>query len=161
MNTRLRVPRTDREDGFSMIELAVVILIIGILISLAIPSFLLVRKSTQNRQAQTTLRKFLISAIAEAASDEGSYLTASATAVSTNEPGSRGIPGNQPSLDQFTVSVNNQDMLWSAATLSRTGECFYIKDTKSGGTLFGRTKNLAVNACDGNTGATLATNTTW
>jgi type IV pilus assembly protein PilA len=156
-----RAAITHGDDGFTLIELAIVILIIGLLITLAVPSFMLVRRGAQNRHAQSTLRKFLISAIADASTDEGSYLTATATDVAANEPGSLGVPGNQPSLDQRTVSVNNQDAFWSAATISKSGECFYIKDSRGVGTTFGRTKNLVLNACDGNTANAMATNQTW
>jgi type IV pilus assembly protein PilA len=150
------------DDGFSLIEMAIVILIIGLLVGIAMPSFLLVRKGAQNRHAQTTLRKYLISAIAEAASDdEGSYLTATATSLEISEPGSHGVAPNVSSVDQFTVSVNNQDSFWSAATLAKSGECFYIKDSRGSGTLFGRSKNLVVNPCNGNTAATFATNGSW
>ena len=48
--------RTSREEGFTLIELMVVVLIIAVLVAIAIPSFLGFRVSAQDRAAQTVLR---------------------------------------------------------------------------------------------------------
>ena len=49
----------DREEGFTLIELMVVVLIIAILIAIAIPTFLGARKRAQDRAAQSNLRNAL------------------------------------------------------------------------------------------------------
>ena len=46
----------EREGGFTLIELMVVVLIIAILIAIAIPTFLGARQRAQNRAAQSSLR---------------------------------------------------------------------------------------------------------
>ena len=52
--------RLDREDeGFTLIELMVVVLIIAILIAIAIPTFLGARARAQDRAAQSNLRNAL------------------------------------------------------------------------------------------------------
>ena len=60
LRTRLADRRTDArdrgEDGFTLIELMVVILIIAILIAIAIPTFLGARQKAQDRAAQSNLR---------------------------------------------------------------------------------------------------------
>ena len=48
--------RTSQEEGFTLIELMVVVLIIAVLVAIAIPSFLGFRVSAQDRAAQTVLR---------------------------------------------------------------------------------------------------------
>jgi type IV pilus assembly protein PilA len=48
--------RTQDDKGFTLIELMVVVLIIAILIAIAIPTFLGMRKRAQDRAAQSDLR---------------------------------------------------------------------------------------------------------
>ena len=51
--------RRDAEEGFTLIELMVVVLIIAILIAIAIPTFLGARERAQDRAAQSDLRNGL------------------------------------------------------------------------------------------------------
>ena len=51
--------RRDEEEGFTLIELMVVVLIIAILIAIAIPTFLGARQRAQDRAAQSDLRNGL------------------------------------------------------------------------------------------------------
>ena len=48
--------RRDEDEGFTLIELMVVVLIIAILIAIAIPTFLGARQRAQDRAAQSSLR---------------------------------------------------------------------------------------------------------
>src|SRR5438067_11824018 len=51
--------RRQSEEGFTLIELMVVVLIIAILLAIAIPTFLGARQKAQDRAAQSDLRNAL------------------------------------------------------------------------------------------------------
>ena len=63
MGTMQRVlRRAQDEDGFTLIELMVVVMILAILIVMGLPTFLGVRSRFQDRAAQTDLRNTVLSA---------------------------------------------------------------------------------------------------
>src|SRR5438093_1130485 len=81
-----------REDeGFTLIELMVVVLIIAILIAIAIPTFLGARKRAQDRAAQSNLRNALTAA-KTLFTDNESYLKADVSLDATS------LPQSEPSL---------------------------------------------------------------
>jgi type IV pilus assembly protein PilA len=71
------------EDGFTLIELMVVVLIIAILIAIAVPTFLGARSRAQARQAQSNVRN-AYSAEKTAFTDNQAFVSASA--VQSSEP---------------------------------------------------------------------------
>ncbi|RIK10178.1 MAG: hypothetical protein DCC49_04290 [Acidobacteria bacterium] len=56
---KMRGSITGRDEGFTLIELMIVVLIIAILIAIAIPTFLGARERAQDRAAQTSVRNAL------------------------------------------------------------------------------------------------------
>jgi type IV pilus assembly protein PilA len=160
--------------GFTMVELTVVVLVIGILIAIAIPTFLGSRNRAHNRAAQSDLRSALVGAKA-IFSTNGSYQCARAA----NGPApcvGIGMPSVEPSLTyvagataslatttRVSIMTTPTAIVWAAARMSKTGTCFGIRDVPTGappstvGTWYGQ--GTAMSTCTGNFAATPTTHT--
>ena len=132
---RARRQEGEREEGFTLIELMVVVLIIAILLAIAIPTFLGARKRAQDRAAQSSLRN-AVTAAKTIYTDTSSYSGATAAALPAVEP-SLTYSDNVASTGAKNVSVLASDTVWSAAALSKSGKCFWIKEDTNAGTKFG------------------------
>src|SRR5207244_10523790 len=81
------------EQGFTLIELMVVVLIIGILIAIALPTFLGARTRADNRAAQASLRNAVVSAKAYF-TDNDTYTGLNDTVMGGLEPALTFQPNN-------------------------------------------------------------------
>jgi type IV pilus assembly protein PilA len=128
----------EREGGFTLIELMVVVLIIAILIAIAIPTFLGARTRAQDRAAQSNLRNAL-TAEKSYYTDAQAY-TATPADLTAIEPSLRYNADAAPSANnEIYISVAGGAVTLGAKSAS--GTCFYLKDIPTGtgsGTFYAR-----------------------
>ncbi len=147
--TRAWKPRTG-EEGFTLIELMVVVLIIAILIAIAIPTFLGARTKANDRAAQSSLRNALTAAKVTF-TERNDYTLATPAALESNEPSigfvGAGTDSNSPKVVSLGAMTADQ---WTAAALSASDTCYFIRDdtSDSGGTTFAKVESSGA-ACDG------------
>jgi type IV pilus assembly protein PilA len=119
------------EEGFTLIELMVVVLIIAILVAIAIPTFLGARQRAQDKAAQSSLRNSLTAA-KTLYTDAEDYTDATVAALGDVEPSltfvATGVASTGPK--EVSVDATSASVIHMAA-LSNSGTCFYIMDDVS------------------------------
>ena len=145
------------EDGFTLIELMVVVLIIAILLAIAIPTFLGARARAQDRAAQSNLRNALTA--------EKTYYTDAQAYVA--DSGSGAIKGIEPSLTfgaaltapavgTVNTAIDTTGAIVCLTATSASGKVFVLADEATGtkpGTYYG---TAALTSCDATTVEALA-----
>jgi type IV pilus assembly protein PilA len=144
--------RRDEEEGFTLIELMVVVLIIAILIAIAIPTFLGSRGRANERAAQSSLRN-AVTAAKTLFTDTSSYTGTTAAALTPIEPSLTFQAGvsTGPKIVQVVLNATPSatDVILSAQSAS--GKCYYIGDSSTYGTSFAMANNGGSTGCTGQT----------
>jgi type IV pilus assembly protein PilA len=125
--------RRDEEEGFTLIELMVVVLIIAILIAIAIPTFLGARQRAQDRAAQSSLRNALTAA-KTVYTDTQDYASATPGSLASVEPSL--TYQTTASTTQNQVFVNSSSTTVSMHAQSKSNNCFWIQDNVATGTQY-------------------------
>jgi type IV pilus assembly protein PilA len=134
--------RRDDEQGFTLIELMVVVLIIAILIAIAIPTFLGARSRAQDRAAQSDIRNGL-TAEKTVYTDNQSYDNTTATMAGIES--SLNWNGTNTARAALNVQVGNSSVgtkdIVCLDEKSKSGTIFFIVDIAAGpkaGTFYGK-----------------------
>jgi type IV pilus assembly protein PilA len=131
----------DRQGGFTLIELMVVVMIIAILVGIAIPAFLGARKRAQDTASKSNLRNALSTA-QTVFTDTQAYGDSATlkTSLSNEEPSLTFVSNSTTSSKAKIVSVKTVKTTGSAsedevilAAYSGSGKCFFLRHVNTAG----------------------------
>jgi type IV pilus assembly protein PilA len=131
----------DRQGGFTLIELMVVVMIIAILVGIAIPAFLGARKRAQDTASKSNLRNGLGTA-QTIFTDNQAYLATAAmvTDLSAEEPSLTFVANTVDSTSAKTVSVLTGTSAGGTgldqiilSSKSGSGKCFFLRHVATAG----------------------------
>ena len=135
LQTLRRRLQGEREGGFTLIELMVVVLIIAILIAIAIPTFLGARTRAQNRAVQANLRNALT--VEKSVYTDAQVYSSDVAATGPLELGEPSLTyvadGSMTAATAGNVYVSvPATNTVVVGTKSASGTCYYLKDIATG-----------------------------
>jgi type IV pilus assembly protein PilA len=128
--------RIDREDeGFTLIELMVVVLIIAILLAIAIPTFLGARERAQDRAAQSDIRNALAAEKVfytdEEVYTDNSSTPAPLTAIEPSLTYANSFTSSSTDVVAVTVASDSNQVV-CISRRSAAGDTFMLADVATG-----------------------------
>ena len=126
-----------------MVELMIVVLIIGILIAIALPTFLGARSRAQDRGAQTDIRNAFLAE--RTYYTDGAIYTENLLALEDIEPALEYVAGDTPlATGAVYVHVHPIPNELFVSGRSTSGTCFYIREIDGGGVAFASSPGCGV-----------------
>lgn len=115
------------QAGFTLVEILVVMLILGLLAAIAIPAFFGQRDKARDAEAKVQVRTAETAIESYATDRNGNYTGATVDVLQAIEPSLNDVPDAN-----FTVQANPAGLRYRIAVLSPTGNQFWIRRRTDG-----------------------------
>ena len=147
MINKLRV-RTQGESGFTLVELLVVMLILGLLAAIAIPAFFNQRTKAQDAEAKSTAKTAQTAMETYATDNNGSYAAADRAKLKAIEPTLSSASSGANAITTLTVASN----AYTITVTSDSGNTFTIARGTTGSLSYPCTPSGGGGGCPGSQG---------
>ena len=147
MINKLRV-RAQSESGFTLVELLVVMLILGLLAAIAIPAFFNQRTKAQDAEAKSTVKTAQTAMETFATDNNGSYAAADRAKLKAIEPTLSSASSGNNTLTTLTVASN----AYTLTVTSASGNTFSIVRASDGSLTYPCTPSGGGGGCPGSQG---------
>jgi type IV pilus assembly protein PilA len=138
MRRRLRA-----EDGFTLVEMMIVVLIIGLLIAIALPTFLGARARAQDRAVQTDVRNAFLAE--RTFYTDGATYTENPLVLENLESALEYVTGDTPlAIGPVYVHVHAGPNELFVSGRSTSGTCFYLREIDGQGAQFASSSGCGV-----------------
>ncbi|HZQ58529.1 MAG TPA: type II secretion system protein [Acidimicrobiales bacterium] len=150
---RGRRPPGPLEEGFTVLELVVVVSIIALVMSVAAPTFNAARSTAQEHAAQSNLRTALVAAnTAYITTPDQSFSFVTPASLQAAEPSLKWAPTQQTSGPGTIAALNGQvaetgDWALGLATDAGDGTCWYAFQSDNASPMYGWARKQAP-SCD-------------
>lgn len=127
-------PFADREEGFTLIEVLAVMVIIGILAAIAIPAFFNQRNKASDSGAKEMAHTSRVAIEALGTDNDGSYSTASPAALNAVDSSIPTAAGSPPK--PYVSAASGTSNSWTLTITASTGDTFTVAKSSAGAIAF-------------------------